>query len=172
MTVARVELGRFHGLDLGTAPSARKAPARNVRCTSARDARYWARVSTATHGVVVRVEPSYLPRQSNPRERRFVFAYRVWISNEGPTKVQLRRRHWVITDAVGVVREVRGEGVVGAQPLIEPGASYEYTSGCVLETPWGTMHGSYELERPGGSTFEATIAPFLLAHPSVDSSAN
>lgn len=115
------------------------------------------------------VSPTYLPQQSLPKDRRFVFAYHVRITNGGKTPVQLRRRHWVITDAGGTVREVRGEGVVGAQPIIEPGKFFEYTSGCVLETPWGTMQGSYDLERPGGATFQADIAPFLLAHPSVGS---
>lgn len=94
-----------------------------------------------------------------------MFAYTVSISNEAGARVQLRSRHWIITDGHGRIEEVRGRGVVGEQPLLEPGESFQYTSGCVLETPQGTMHGSYRMQREDGSTFEAEISPFVLATP-------
>ncbi|HEY8379604.1 MAG TPA: Co2+/Mg2+ efflux protein ApaG, partial [Nannocystis sp.] len=92
-------------------------------------------------------------------------AYTVRISNRGDAPAQLRRRHFIITDAHGGVREIEGEGVVGAQPLLHPGESFEYTSGCVLETPHGAMHGSYTMSRPGGGCFEALVDAFVLADP-------
>ena len=113
----------------------------------------------------MRVESQYLPDRSSPRTRQYVFAYTVRISNEGVEPAQLRTRHWVITDGNGNVQEVRGEGVVGKQPSLRSGETFEYTSGCVLETPHGTMHGEYQMVRPGGEEFDATIAPFLLAVP-------
>jgi ApaG protein len=120
--------------------------------------------STAeTQGIRVVVCSRYVHEQSEPS--RFVFAYTIKISNEGRDPAQLRRRHWIITDATGGVREVEGEGVVGSQPLLHPGDSFEYTSGCVLETPHGAMHGSYMMLRPDGRCFEALIEPFVLAIP-------
>ena len=120
--------------------------------------------STAeTQGIRVVVRSRYVHEQSEPS--RFVFAYTIKISNEGRDPAQLRRRHWIITDATGGVREVEGEGVVGSQPLLHPGDSFEYTSGCVLETPHGAMHGSYMMLRPDGRCFEALIEPFVLAIP-------
>ncbi len=118
-----------------------------------------------TKGIRVRVESQYLPDRSSPRTRQYVFAYTVRIGNEGRDPAQLRTRHWIITDGNGNVQEVRGEGVVGKQPALQPGETFEYTSGCVLETPHGTMHGSYQMVRPSGEQFDATIAPFLLAVP-------
>ncbi len=118
-----------------------------------------------TKGVRVTVTSQYLPDRSSPRTRQYVFAYTVHIGNEGQLAAQLRTRHWIITDGKGNVQEVRGEGVVGKQPLLAPGQSFEYTSGCVLETPHGTMHGSYQMVRPDGEQFDAVIAPFLLAVP-------
>jgi ApaG protein len=120
-----------------------------------------------TQGVRVTVESTYLEHQSSPSSGRFVFAYTIVITNEGERTVQLKTRHWIITDATGEVREVRGEGVIGEQPRLERGQSFKYTSGCILKTQWGTMHGTYQMERDGGVTFDAEIAPFLLAHPSV-----
>ena len=102
-----------------------------------------------------------------PAQGRYVFAYTVRISNEGRDTVQLRTRHWIITDGTGRVQEVRGEGVVGEQPVLRPNQSFEYTSGSILKTPWGTMHGSYQMYREDGSMFDAEIAPFLLSTPSV-----
>jgi ApaG protein len=118
-----------------------------------------------TKGIRVSVESVYLPDRSSPGTHQYVFAYTVRIANEGPQTAQLRTRHWVITDGNGKVQEVRGEGVVGKQPVLEPGEAFEYTSGCVLETPHGTMHGTYQMVRNDGVEFDAEIAPFLLAVP-------
>ena len=122
--------------------------------------------STAmTDGIRVNVQSQYLADQSSPRDDRYVFAYTITISNEGATTAQLRTRHWIITDGRGVVEEVRGDGVVGEQPRLAPGQSFQYTSGCVLNTPIGTMHGTYRMWRDDGSYFDAVIAPFSLASP-------
>ena len=124
-----------------------------------------------TDGIRVRVKAQYLADQSSPRDDRFVFAYTITISNEGAAPAQLRTRHWVITDSRGTIDEVRGDGVVGEQPHLGPGESFQYTSGCVLTTPLGTMHGSYRMWRDDGSFFDATIAPFSLVSPSSRDSA-
>jgi ApaG protein len=118
-----------------------------------------------TQGIRVVVRSVYVPEQSMPLAHRYVFAYTIRISNEGKRAAQLVNRHWVITHGSGRVEEVRGPGVVGAQPRLEPGQHFEYTSGCVLSTPHGTMHGSYEMRRDEGSSFQATIAPFSLSMP-------
>lgn len=120
---------------------------------------------TTTCGIRVQVKTAYLPAMSSPRESQFLFAYTIRISNVGYETAQLLSRHWVITDADGDVHEVRGEGVVGQQPVLEPGRSYEYTSYCPLKTNVGTMEGSYTMVRPGGEQFDARIAPFTLAVP-------
>jgi ApaG protein len=123
-------------------------------------------VSTAvTQGIRVTVRTEYLAHRSSPDDRRFVFTYTVKISNEGGQRVRLRSRHWIITDGRGRIEEVRGPGVVGEEPLLDPGESFQYTSGCVLETPQGTMHGSYRMQRDDGSSFDAEISPFVLATP-------
>jgi ApaG protein len=123
-------------------------------------------VSTAlTQGIKVSVSSQYVPQQSSPQAKRYVFAYTVKILNEGGAPAQLRSRHWIITDGNGKVEEVRGPGVVGQQPTLRPGEQFEYTSGCVLETPRGSMRGSYQMFRQDGSAFDATIAPFELALP-------
>lgn len=121
--------------------------------------------SAVTRGVRVTVRSQYLPEQSSPPDDRYVFAYTVSISNEGSEAAQLRTRHWIITDGRGVIEEVRGDGVVGEQPNIRPGQTFQYTSGCVLTTPVGTMQGSYRMWRADGSFFDADIAPFSLASP-------
>ncbi|MCX5741492.1 MAG: Co2+/Mg2+ efflux protein ApaG [Proteobacteria bacterium] len=121
--------------------------------------------SAKTEGIHVRVASQYLSDQSSPRDRRYVFAYTITIVNEGGSTAQLRTRHWVITDARGKVEEVRGDGVVGEQPRLMPGQSFQYTSGCVLTTTVGTMQGSYRMWRDDGSYFDATIAPFSLVAP-------
>jgi ApaG protein len=122
--------------------------------------------STAvTEGIRVSVRSRYLAEQSFPMARRYVFAYSVRIANEGRRAAQLRNRHWIITDAEGKVENVRGPGVVGKQPLLGPGEHFEYTSGCVLETPTGQMRGTYEMLASDGRVFDAAIAPFLLAPP-------
>jgi ApaG protein len=121
--------------------------------------------SAITQGVRVNVSTVYVPSQSSPGEHRYVFAYTVRISNEGSDVVQLRSRHWIITHGSGKVEEVRGPGVVGQQPTLRPGEHFEYTSGCVLETPRGTMRGSYQMFLPDGRSFNADIASFTLAMP-------
>lgn len=123
-------------------------------------------MSTAiTEGIRVTVNAEYVAAQSSPTSRRYVFAYSVKISNEGSGTAQLKTRHWVITDGNGKVEEVRGPGVVGQQPVLRPGEHFEYTSGCVLETPRGQMHGTYQMHGADGRQFDAQIAPFALALP-------
>jgi ApaG protein len=122
--------------------------------------------STAvTEGIRVVVRSAYVADQSLPLAKRYVFAYTVRIVNEGNEPAQLRTRHWVITDGEGNVEEVRGPGVVGQEPSLKPGQQFEYTSGCVLQTPRGQMRGTYQMHRPNGRVFDAVIAPFLLAPP-------
>ena len=115
------------------------------------------------------VESRYLPQHSVPSEDRYVFAYTVVIANEGASTAQLMTRHWIITDGRGEVEEVRGPGVVGEQPRLAPGQEFQYTSGCVLKTPRGTMHGTYQMTRDDGDEFDAEIAPFVLSAPTPDS---
>lgn len=122
-------------------------------------------VEATTQGVKVRVRSRYLAHQSAPATNRFVFSYQVTITNDGQESVKLETRHWIITDANQKVEEVRGEGVVGEKPLLEPGQSFEYTSGCILETTFGTMHGTYQMFRDDGTSFDARIPDFLLAAP-------
>jgi ApaG protein len=122
--------------------------------------------STAvTEGIRISVRSQYVADQSVPLAHRYVFAYTVRIANEGAEPAQLRTRHWIITDGAGKVEEVRGPGVVGQQPLLKPGEHFEYTSGCVLQTPRGEMRGTYQMHRPDGRMFDAIIAPFVLAQP-------
>ncbi|MGX1586777.1 Co2+/Mg2+ efflux protein ApaG [Brevundimonas diminuta] len=118
-----------------------------------------------TEGVVVRVRPSYLAGQSDPAESRWVWAYQVEIVNLSGGPVQLVARRWTITDAMGRVEEVRGPGVVGEQPVIEPGDSYAYASGCPLTTPSGSMVGAYFMQDAEGRMFEAAIPAFSLDVP-------
>jgi ApaG protein len=120
---------------------------------------------TTTRGVRVEVESAYVPERSSPPESQYFFAYRIRISNVGEETVQLISRHWVISDGNGNMEHVRGPGVVGEQPVLEPGESFEYTSFCPLPTPIGSMHGTYQMVTAGGSTFDAEIAPFSLAVP-------
>jgi len=117
-----------------------------------------------TNGVRVTVSTVYVPSQSVPTQHRYAFAYTIRIANEGKQTVQLKTRHWVITHGNGKVEEVRGPGVVGQQPVLKPGEHFEYTSGCVLETPRGTMHGTYQMAGDG-AMFDADIAQFQLAMP-------
>jgi ApaG protein len=120
---------------------------------------------TTTNGIRVAVESSFLPERSSPKEGQFLFAYHVRISNVGSAKAQLVSRHWIITNADGESHEVKGPGVVGEQPVLEPGSSFEYTSYCPLPTQMGVMHGSYTMITEAGEAFEAEIAPFTLATP-------
>ena len=115
----------------------------------------------------VEVTTSYLDEQSSPNEQRYVFSYTITIRNEGQRSARLLTRHWIITDANGRVKEVRGEGVVGEQPHLEPGQGFRYSSGAVLETPVGTMEGSYEMVDAEGLHFDAPIPPFRLAIPGI-----
>lgn len=121
--------------------------------------------AAVTEGIKVSVSSQYVPHQSVPQSKRYVFAYTVRIENSGELTAQLKSRHWVITDGNGKVEEVRGPGVVGQQPMLRPGEHFEYTSGCVLETPRGTMEGSYQMRCPDGRTFDARIAAFDLLLP-------
>jgi len=118
-----------------------------------------------TQGIRVTVSTVYVPSQSSPSARRYVFAYTIRIANEGASTAQLKSRHWVITHGNGKTEEVRGPGVVGQQPVLKPGEHFEYTSGCVLETPRGAMRGTYQMHTPSGSSFDAEIASFELAMP-------
>jgi ApaG protein len=115
-----------------------------------------------TEGIRVTVTPFYLDRQSDPAEPRFVFAYRIRIENVGDAAATLRWRHWYIHDPAGGDSEVQGEGVIGQQPTVEPGAVHEYESFCVLQGPEGHMEGYYVMERPDGATFHAVIPRFQL----------
>lgn len=119
------------------------------------------------HEIKVSAQPKYLTEQSEPARNRYVFAYTITIENAGTTAAQLISRHWIITDAMGHVQEVRGEGVVGEQPLLAPGERFQYTSGAVLETPVGTMQGSYQMLADDGERFDAQIPLFRLAVPNV-----
>jgi ApaG protein len=118
-----------------------------------------------TRGVRVSVESEYSPERSQPAQQQWFFLYTITITNEGTETVQLLTRHWIITDGAGRVDEVRGPGVVGKQPLLRPGESFTYTSGCPLETPFGVMQGTYQMVTEGGEHFDATIAPFTLSEP-------
>ena len=122
-------------------------------------------VCSVTEGVRVAVESFYLSGQSTPELGRYAFAYRITISNESEATVQLLRRNWIVTDADARVTEVSGDGVVGEQPVLEPGASHTYTSGSVIQTDTGTMQGSYEMREEGGRVFEVEIPVFLLSAP-------
>ena len=121
--------------------------------------------SAVTRAIRVEVEPIYLHEQSEPDDGQFVWAYRVQIENEGPETVQLLTRYWQITDGMGRVQEVRGAGVVGEQPVLNPGESYEYTSGTPLPTPSGIMAGIYQMEAAGGEQFDVEIPAFSLDSP-------
>jgi len=118
-----------------------------------------------TRGISVTVTPRYMPEESSPDDGRYFFAYTVEIINTSLERVQLRARHWRITDENGHVQEVRGAGVVGEEPVLEPGESFSYTSGCPLTTPSGTMQGTYLMETASGETFEAEIPAFSLDIP-------
>jgi ApaG protein len=118
-----------------------------------------------TRGVRVEVFPFYVPERSSPRDGQYFFAYRVRITNTGEQTVHLVSRHWVITDGDGRVEHVRGPGVVGEQPVLASGQSFEYTSFCPLPTPIGSMHGSYQMVAADGGRFDAEIGLFSLAVP-------
>jgi ApaG protein len=118
-----------------------------------------------TQGIRVQVVSRYDPSRSNPHQNQWFFLYTVTLTNEGSVTTQLISRHWIITNANGKVEEVKGPGVVGEQPILAPGQSFEYTSGCPLPTSFGTMHGTYQMITAKGEQFDATIAPFTLSEP-------
>jgi ApaG protein len=120
---------------------------------------------TTTRGIRVEVSSTYVPEKSSPQEEEFFFTYHVRISNVGPETAQLVSREWVITNAEGEVERVKGPGVVGHQPVLQPGGSFEYTSYCPLRTPVGSMHGTYQMVTDRGDPFDAIIAPFTLSVP-------
>ena len=111
------------------------------------------------HKLAITVETSYLENQSDPDENRYVFAYTITLRNEGRVAAKLLTRHWVITDSNGKVQEVRGEGVVGEQPHLQPGQGFRYSSGAIIETPVGTMQGSYHMQADDGFAYDAPIPP-------------
>ena len=123
--------------------------------------------SATTREITVRVSVSYLPEQSEPAKGRWFWAYHIRIENEGPFTVQLLTRHWIITDCRGARHSVEGEGVVGEQPMIEPGGSFDYVSGCPLSTPTGSMQGTYHMIGEDGSAFDVAIPKFTLIAPAV-----
>lgn len=124
-------------------------------------------VDNKKYAFKVSMQTAYLPDQSNPEDSKYAFAYTATISNTGTIPAQLISRHWLITDANNHVQEVKGLGVVGAQPLLAPGQFFEYTSGTLLATPVGSMRGSYKIVAEDGTFFDAVIEPFTLAVPQV-----
>jgi len=118
-----------------------------------------------TRGVRVSVESQYVEERSQPDNHVWLFSYHVQIANEGDETVQLVSRHWIITSGTGQVEEVQGEGVIGKQPVLAPGEAFEYTSFCSLRTPFGIMHGTYQMTNARGERFDAEIAPFQLGEP-------
>jgi ApaG protein len=122
-------------------------------------------MNTPQHQIRVDVVTQFVEDQSSPQDARFVFAYTITIRNEGKVPARLLSRHWIITDANGKVQEVVGDGVVGEQPHLEPGEGFRYSSGAVIETPVGSMHGRYRMVADDGEHFDAPIAPFTLAVP-------
>ena len=117
--------------------------------------------------IAVSANPQFIAEQSDPATERYVFAYTITVRNVGTVPAQLISRHWIITDGNSRVQEVRGLGVVGQQPLLKPGETFEYTSGCQLDTPVGTMRGSFQMTADDGTQFEAVIEEFTLSIPRV-----
>lgn len=122
-------------------------------------------MSSRDHDIQVSAQSIYIADQSDPERDRYVFAYTINIQNRGVKPAKLLSRHWIVTDADGVTQEVRGAGVVGEQPYLRPGEAFEYTSGTVINTPVGSMSGSYQMVDDDGETFDAPIPPFSLALP-------
>jgi ApaG protein len=121
--------------------------------------------SQVTRGIAVTVQPTYLEEQSSPGDNHYVWAYKVRIENQGKETVQLRTRHWQITDSQGRMLEVKGPGVVGEQPVLKPGQAFEYTSGTPLNTPSGIMVGTYQMQTTAGDAFDVRIPAFSLDSP-------
>jgi ApaG protein len=118
-----------------------------------------------TRHIRVAVETEYAPGRSDPAQNQWFFLYTIKLTNEGPETVQLISRHWIITDAMGQTEEVRGKGVVGKQPVLEPGESFEYTSGCALKTPFGSMRGTYQMLTDKREGFDVAIPSFTMTEP-------
>ena len=121
--------------------------------------------TATTRNITVRVQPQFLAEQSDPVSDQYVWLYTINIENGGTEAVQLLNRHWIITNAVGHVEEVQGPGVIGEQPVLQPGDSFQYTSGCPLRTPSGMMVGTYEMVGPGDERFDINIPAFSLDSP-------
>lgn len=124
-------------------------------------------IDRSDYNIQVEVDTAYIEDQSDPDNERYVFAYTITIRNEGAVAAKLLTRHWIITDANGKTQEVRGEGVVGEQPHLKPQEGFQYTSGTVLETPVGSMHGSYQMIGDDGANFDAEIPAFTLSVPRI-----
>ncbi|MGD8497279.1 MAG: Co2+/Mg2+ efflux protein ApaG [Chromatiales bacterium] len=124
-------------------------------------------MSDPSHRISVQVDTTYIAAQSDPDQGRYVFAYTVTIQNQGSVPARLVTRHWIITDSNGRTQEVRGEGVVGEQPYLRPGEGFQYTSGTMIDTPVGTMRGSYQMVADDGTEFDAPIESFTLSVPRV-----
>lgn len=122
-------------------------------------------MSSTPYHIEVEVQTTYIEEQSSPSDNRYVFAYTITIRNAGSVAAKLLNRHWIITDSNGKTQEVRGEGVVGEQPHLAPGESFQYTSGTMIETSVGSMRGSYQMIADDGVEFDAEIAPFTLSIP-------
>jgi ApaG protein len=119
----------------------------------------------AKHKITVQAKVTFIPDQSDPESNRYAFAYTITVTNTGTLAARLISRHWIITDSESQVQEVRGDGVVGEQPLLEPGQSFQYTSGAIIATPVGTMRGTYHMLADDGTKFDADIPEFTLAMP-------
>jgi ApaG protein len=119
----------------------------------------------STRGIRVSVQSEYAPDRSKPGQQQWFFLYTITIANDSEATVQLISRHWIITDGAGRVEEVKGPGVVGQQPVLSPGESFTYTSGCSLGTPFGKMEGTYQMVARTGEAFDAAVAPFTLSEP-------
>lgn len=124
-------------------------------------------MDSGRYNIRVSVESQFIEQESDPEQARYVFAYTVTIVNEGSVSVKLLTRHWVISDAEGRTQEVRGDGVVGEQPHLQPGEAFQYTSGTILDTPLGVMQGSYQMQADDGQHFDAEVAPFRLVDPKI-----
>lgn len=119
------------------------------------------------YNITVEVEPAYIAEQSDPQNENYVFSYTVTIKNEGDVPARLLTRHWIITDGDGQVQEVKGDGVIGEQPHLQPGEGFTYTSGTFMSTPVGTMTGSYQMLADDGTKFDADIPSFTLSVPNI-----
>ncbi len=124
-------------------------------------------MTNPAHSIKVRVQSTYVEEQSSPENEQYVFAYTITIENIGTIPAKLLTRHWIITDANGKIREVRGDGVVGEQPYLRPGEAFRYTSAAMIETPVGSMHGSYQMMADDGVAFDAPIVAFGLSIPNL-----